>query len=292
MLGRRLVVGGLLATGLAACRSGAPEAHDDIAPSPDLAAVAAHTGGRLGVAALDTATGRAIGHDAGSRYALCSTFKAPLAAAILARVDAGAMTLDDQLSFTDADLLDYAPVVKAHLGTHTLTVREACAGAVELSDNSAANLLLERIGGPAGLTRFMRAAGDPVSRLDRYETALNLVAPGEVHDTTTPAAMIGLLRALLLGDVLSPSSRTQLIDWMVAGKTGGALLRAGLPADWRVGDKTGRSGEGAVNDVAICWPPRRAPILIASYLYAPGLSADQAGAIHADVARAVASAFA
>lgn len=259
--------------------------------TPTLAAIARRSGGRLGVAALDTGSGRRIGIDAGSRYALCSTFKVPLAGAVLARVDAGALTLDTPIAFTQADMLDYAPAVKQHLATHSLTIGEACAGAVELSDNSAANLLLKRIGGPAGLTRFMRRAGDPVSRLDHYETALNRVGPGEVHDTTTPDAMVDLLRALLLGHTLTPASRNQLAAWMIACETGKAKLRAGLPPSWRAGDKTGNSGDGKVNDIAIAWPPRRAPIVIASYLDAPGLADDAVNAVHADVARAVVAAL-
>lgn len=257
-----------------------------------LAALARRSGGRLGVAALDTGSGRRIGLDADARYALCSTFKVALAAAILARIEAGRLAFETPLTFTDADVLDYAPVVKQHRATHSLTIAEATAAAVEWGDNSAANLLLAQIGGPAGLTRFIRASGDPVTRLDRTEPTLNHVAPGETHDTTTPTAMVGLLRTLLLGDVLSQESRRRLIGWMVAGRTGDARLRAGLPSSWRVGDKTGTSGDGKANDVAIAWPPGRAPILIASYLDAPRLSADAANAVHADVARVVAGAFA
>lgn len=285
MLDRRQMVGGALAAGFVL----ATGAH---AAEPDLAAVARRSGGRLGVFALDTGTGRHIGIDADSRYALCSTFKAALAAAVLSAVEAGKLSLDTPLCFTDADVLDYAPVVKKHLARHELTVGQACAAAVEWSDNSAANLLLARIGGPAGLTRFIRRAGDKLTRLDRTEPMLNRVAPGEVHDTTTPAAMVGLMRALLLGGVLRPDSRERLIGWMRACQTGKTKLRAGLPPDWRVGDKTGNSGDGKVNDIAIAWPPHRAPILIASYLDAPKLAPAAADAIHADVARAVSRAFA
>lgn len=285
MLDRRQMVGGALAAGFVL----ATGAH---AAEPDLAAVARRSGGRLGVFALDTGTGRHIGIDADSRYALCSTFKAALAAAVLSAVEAGKLSLDTPLRFTDADVLDYAPVVKKHLARHELTVGQACAAAVEWSDNSAANLLLARIGGPAGLTRFIRRAGDKLTRLDRTEPMLNRVAPGEVHDTTTPAAMVGLMRALLLGGVLRPDSRERLIGWMRACQTGKTKLRAGLPPDWRVGDKTGNSGDGKVNDIAIAWPPHRAPILIASYLDAPKLAPAAADAIHADVARAVSRAFA
>lgn len=284
MLDRRTVLGGALA-GLI----GATGAR---ASTPGLAELAKRAGGRLGVYALDTGSGRHLAHDADGRYALCSTFKATLAAAILARVEAGVLRLDQPIAFTDADVLDYAPVVKRHLDTRHLTVAEACAAAVEWSDNSAANLLLGRIGGPAGLTRFIRAAGDPITRVDRTEPTLNIVPPGDVRDTTTPAAMVGLLKSLLLGTVLGAGSRRQLIAWMVACETGKAKLRAGLPPAWRVGDKTGNSGQGAVNDIAIAWPSGRAPILIASYLDAPGLSADAADAIHAGVGRIVARRFA
>jgi beta-lactamase class A len=285
MLDRRQVLGSALAASFV-LTTGARAAE------PDLAAIARGSGGRLGVFALDTGSGRHIGIDAGSRYALCSTFKAALAAAVLHAIEAGKLTLDTPLRFTDADVFDYAPAVKKHLDRHELTVEQACAAAVEWSDNSAANLLLAQIGGPAGLTRFIRRAGDTVTRLDHTEPLLNRVAPGDVHDTTTPAAMVGLMRALLLGRVLHPDSRKRLIGWMRACQTGKTKLRAGLPSDWRVGDKTGNSGDGKVNDIAIAWPPRRAPILIASYLDAPKLSPAAADAIHADVGRVIARAFA
>jgi beta-lactamase class A len=285
MLDRRQMMGGALAAGVVF-------ATGVRAAEPDLAAIARRSGGRLGLFALDTGSGRHIGIDADSRYAMCSTFKATLAAAVLHAVETGKLALDTPLRFTQADVLDYAPVVKKHLAQHQLTVEQACAAAVELSDNSAANLLLAQIGGPAGLTRFIRRTGDRVTRLDRTEPLLNRVAPGEVHDTTTPAAMVGLLRALLLGKVLGPDSRKRLIGWMVACETGKTKLRAGLPPDWRVGDKTGNSGDGKVNDIAICWPPKRAPILIACYLDAPRLSPAAADAIHADVGGVVARRFA
>ncbi|MGN6374882.1 MAG: class A beta-lactamase [Sphingomonas sp.] len=282
---RRLVLGGALALGLAGRLPAA-------APVPDLDAIARAAGGRLGVAALDTGSGRRLAHDADRRFALCSTFKVVLAAAILAQVDAGRIALAQPLGFTDADILSYAPVVQRHRSTHRLTVAEACAAAVQWSDNSAANLLLARIGGQAALTRFIRAAGDPVTRLDRNEPSLNIVPPGDLRDTTTPAAMVGLLHALLLGEVLRPASRRILLGWMDGCQTGKEKLRAGLPADWQVGDKTGNSGHGAVNDVAIARPPGRAPILVACYLDAPKLDGEGADRIHAAVGRAVGAAFA
>jgi beta-lactamase class A len=296
MLDRRAFVAGIAAVGLAGTGSRSMAETNDGSSAEDqairaLSAIRASTGGRLGVAALDTGSGRRFGLDAESRYAMCSTFKMTLAAAVLVRAAAGRLTLDTPLPFTDADVLDYAPVVKQHLASHSLTVGEACAGAVEWSDNSAANLLLAQVGGPAGLTRFIRRIGDPITRLDRTEPTLNTVPPGDERDTTTPAAMVGLMRTLLLGPILRPADRERLIGWMVACQTGKTKLRAGLPADWRVGDKTGNNGGGVVNDIAIAWPPGRAPILIACYLDAPSPDDAQASAVHAGVAEVVAKTF-
>lgn len=245
-------------------------------------------GARLGVAVLDTGSGHRIGFDADARYAMASTFKAPLAAAVLARADAGALSLDDPVRFGTADLLEYAPVVRAAVGRGSLTVRQLCAAAVEVSDNSAANLLLGLIGGPVGFTRFVRAAGDCSTRLDRIESELNANTPGDPRDTTTPAAMTDLMRALLVGRVLAPSSAALLRDWMVGSTTGRERLRAGLPPDWRVGDKTGTGERGAVNDVAVAWPPGRAPIFIACYQSGGDADRPVRNLAHARVAKLVA----
>jgi beta-lactamase class A len=248
-------------------------------------------GGRLGVAALDVAGNRWLGHDEDSRYAMCSTFKLALAAAILARVDRGALSLGQEIPFGPADLLEYAPVARANIASGRLSVERLCAAAVEVSDNTAANLLLGLIGGPAGLTTFMRGAGDPVTRLDRTEPELNSNLPGDPRDTTTPRAMVGLMRAVLLGDALSPASRTRLIGWMEGATTARDRLRAGFPAGWRAGDKSG-TGSDANNDLAIAWPPGRGPILIASYTSGPRETMGVRGEVHAAVARLVAAAFA
>jgi beta-lactamase class A len=248
-------------------------------------------GGRLGVAALDVSSGRLLVHDEHGRYAMASTFKAALAAAILAEIDRGALSLDQEIQFGRSDLVTYAPVVEAHLARGRLPLERLCAAIVEVSDNAAANLLLARIGGPAGLTAFIRRCGDPVTRLDRNELALNSNLPGDPRDTTAPAAMVGLLRTLLLGNVLTAASRTRLIGWMEGSTTGRERLRAGLPAGWRVGDKTGTGANGAHNDVAIAWPPRRGPVLIACYQSGGNADAAIRNAVHAAVARAVASAF-
>jgi beta-lactamase class A len=248
-------------------------------------------GGRLGVAALDTGSGRWLVHDETGLYAMASTFKVALAAAILGEVDQGRLALDQDISFGRADLVPYAPVIEANIERGRLPLARLCAAIVEVSDNAAANLLLARIGGPEGLTRFIRRCGDPVTRLDRTETELNTNLPGDPRDTTSPAAMAGLLRTLLFGDVLSPALRAHLIGWMEGATTGRERLRAGLPASWRVGDKTGNGANGAANDIAFAIPPGRPPIVIACYQ--SGGNADMAtrNAVHASIARAVAAAF-
>ena len=248
-------------------------------------------GARLGVAALDTGSGRWLVHDEDGRYAMASTFKAGLAGAILAEVEAGRLALDQEIAFTRADLVSHAPVVEAALDRGRLPVERLCAAIVEVSDNAAANLLLARIGGPEGLTRFFRRCGDPITRLDRMETALNSNLPGDPRDTTTPRAMVGTLKALLIDGPLGPASRAKLHGWMEGATTGLGRLRAGLPHGWRIGDKTGNGANGAANDIAFAYPPGRAPILIACYQSGGNADGAMRDAVHASVARAVASAF-
>jgi beta-lactamase class A len=255
----------------------------------DLAALEASSGGRLGVVALDTGSGRRLDWRADERFAMCSTFKTLLAAAVLARVDRGAERLDRRVAVVAGDIVVHSPAVAPRVGG-TMAVGELCEATITISDNAAANLLLREIGGPAALTRWLRATGDRVTRLDRTEPALNIVPAGDLRDTTTPAAMATTTRRLLFGHVLAPSSRERLAAWLVATRTGDARLRAGLPASWRVGDKTGtwadsRTGRGTSNDVAVAWPPGRAPLLIAAYLTDSTLGGPARDAIIAEVAR-------
>lgn len=253
-----------------------------------LAALDARHGGRLGVAFLDSGSGRLLTHRGDERFALCSTFKWLLAAQVLAEVDAGRESPDRRIRYGAEALVPWSPVTEKHVG-HGLTVADLCEATITLSDNAAANLLLAEHGGPAALTAWLRATGDATTRLDRIEPALNEATPGDPRDTTTPGAMAATLRRVLLGDVLSPASRAQLVDWLVGNRTGGARLRAGLPG-WRVGDKTGSSGTHVSNDVGIAWPPGGgAPVLVAAYYAESRADAAQRDAVIAEVGRLAAA---
>lgn len=245
-------------------------------------------GGRLGVAMVDTHNERRILYRADERFMMCSTFKLLLVAATLARVDQGKEQLDRRVVFDQKAILSYAPVTRLHVGPPGMTIAELCKAAITLSDNTAANVLLASLGGPAGVTSYARQLGDPTTRLDRIEPELNRPSRDHVSDTTTPASMVANLRVLTLGSALSDTSRNQLIQWLCETTTGSKLLRAGLPDGWRVGDKAG-SGYGETNDVAIIWPPHRKPLLAAAYYDAP--AADDAGRsdVLAEVGRIVAA---
>ena len=228
--------------------------------------IEAGTGGRLGVSAIDTGSGRTVTYRADERFPMCSTAKLLGCGAVLSRVDAELESLDRHIRFTADDLMTYSPATKEHVGGDGMTLDAICRAALTLSDNTAANLIVASLGGPASVTAFARSLGDPVTRLDRMEPALNEATPGDPRDTTTPNAMAGDLRALVLGDALSPRSRATLAGWMVANTTGDAKLRAGMPQNWRVGDKTGSGDHGSSNDVAVLWPPDRPPLVVAVYL--------------------------
>ncbi|MEO8440271.1 MAG: class A beta-lactamase [Spartobacteria bacterium] len=254
-------------------------------------AIETRLGGRLGVAAVDSGNGPRFQHRATERFPMCSTFKFLAAAAVLHRVDEKKEQLSRFIPYTRADLLEYAPVTRKHVDQGGMSLADLCAAAVELSDNTAGNLLVQSIGGPKAFTQYARNLGDEQTRLDRLEPELNDVGPGDERDTTTPAAMAANLRALLLGEALSPASRKQLEAWLAANQTGAELIRAGVPNDWKVGDKTGRGPRGAINDVAILRPPGKSPILLAVYFIGSSASAEERQAAVAEVARIVAETF-
>ncbi len=255
------------------------------------AEIEARCGGRLGVGVLDPTTGRAGGYREHELFPMCSIHKALGAAAILARVDRGEERLDRRLHFDAGEVLPYSPGTKAHAGGEGMTLAAVCEAAVTLSDNTAANLMLGAIGGPAALTAYVRALGDPITRLDRTEPTLNEALPGDPRDTTSPLAIAADLSALLLGDALSPASRRQLSDWLLAGKTGDARLRAGVPRGWRVGEKTGTGDNGTANDVGIIWPPQHNGVVVTAFVTGSTAARDVQDTAIADVARAVVKSF-
>jgi beta-lactamase class A len=263
-------------------------AADEGVPSA-LAALERRHGGRLGVAILDTASLKLVAHRGGERFAMCSTFKFLAAACVLSRVDRGEESLGRRVVYAEADLVTYSPVTEKHAGEGGLSIDEICEAAVTLSDNTAGNLLLDSFGGPSGLTAYMRSLGDDVTRLDRRETELNEARPGDPRDTTTPAAMVEIMRKTVLGTGLSTGSREQLAAWLVANKTGDKRLRAGVPKGWQVGDKTGSGANNATNDIAVIWPPGGAPIVVAAY-YAEACGSDEErSAVLAEVGRLAAA---
>jgi beta-lactamase class A len=242
-------------------------------------------GGRLGVAMLDTASGRRVAYRGDERFPMCSTFKFLAAALVLARVDRGEERLDRRIVFSERELVTYSPATKEHAGPAGMAIETICAAAMTLSDNTAGNLMLASFGGPEGLTAFLRGLGDPVTRLDRIETALNEGTPGDPRDTTSPAAMLATMQKIVAGDTLSATSRERLVGWMLDSKTGDKRLKAGLPAAWRVGDKTGTGGHGSANDIAVAWPPGRAPVLVTAYYTGSTISDDARSAAIAEAGR-------
>jgi len=240
------------------------------------------TGGRLGVALVDAQGQLILGFNRDERFAMCSVFKAPLAAAILTGADSGKFGLDGQVSFSKRDILDYAPAVRKNAKRGRMSMSELAQAAVEVSDNSAANLLLPMIGGPPGLTAFFRAHGDNVSRLDRTEPALNENKEGDEQDTSSPAAMAGLMGRLLFSHMEKDSAQ-KLRGWMEASRTGDARIRAGLPKGWTSGGKTGSCGT-AFNDVAVVKSPSGDEYILAIFLDRPKVDSKKAEAAIAEAA--------
>ena len=281
---RRMKLLTLLFTALlAVVTTNAEETRPDIARFVDLEKQ--HPGSRIGVSAVDVSTKRRVDYRADEPFLMCSTFKLLAAAAVLKRVDENRETLDRFVKYGETELMSYAPVTRAHVKEGGMTLEALCAAAIQQSDNTAANLLLDSLGGPKGVTEFARSLGDKFTRLDRKEPELNRPAPDKEMDSTRPAAICDDLQRLLTTDVLSEQSRTQLEKWLQGSETGLQMIRSVVPADWKTGDKTGRSGDGATNDVAVLRPSSGGPIFIAVYTVAPGAKAEEQIKLVADAAR-------
>ncbi|HEU0133479.1 MAG TPA: class A beta-lactamase [Allosphingosinicella sp.] len=298
MLDRRTFIAAGAALAAAACTRGAsapdPGA-DSVAHSARLEAIRATLGpgSRLGVAAIDVGSGRELLFDSDSRYAMASTFKLPLAAAVLDLADKGKLSLEEKLPFPPGKPISHSPMAERYGAEGGLSVIRLCSAIVELSDNGAANMLLERIGGPEALTRFVRSQGDPVTRLDRFELELNSNLPGDPRDTTSPAAMARLVRTLVLGDALSEQSRRHLSTFLTKAVPGPDRLKAGFPAPpWLVGHKTGTGANGSVNDVAVAWRSGGTPVVVACYQSGGNAELPVRAAAHSAVGKLVAETFA
>jgi beta-lactamase class A len=295
MIGRRQWMGGAAALGGFGLGLGRVQAAEGFAGLPAaFARIEARRGGRLGVAVLDTGTGRQAGYRQDEHFAMCSTFKLLAAAAVLARADAGQLRMDQRIRFTRQELVAYSPITGKHVGGTGMTLTALCEATMILSDNTAANLLLrDALDGPAGVTAWLRSIGDTVTRLDRNEPTLNESTGTDLRDTTRPAAMVATMRKLALGDALSPTNRAQLVGWLRGNLTGDKRLKARLPAGWQAGEKTGTWNETRTsNDIGLLWPPNgAAPILVAAYLTQGAADGAVRDAALADVGAAVAAAW-
>lgn len=254
--------------------------------------IEAEIGGRVGVFAVDTASGKVLAHRPDERFAMCSTFKWVLVAAALDQVERQTLFLDEFLVFGQADLLTYSPVTSQHIAEGFMTVGALARATIVTSDNTAANLLLAKLGGPSAVTQFARSCGDPVTRLDRNEPTLNSNISNDLRDTTSPRAMTALMQAVLCGNRLAAASRSFLLQCLSDCETGLDRLRTNFPPTWMAGDKTGTGEHGAVNDVAIAIPPGRAPILISAFLSEGKVEHRALVRAHAHIGRLVTQHFA
>jgi beta-lactamase class A len=256
------------------------------------ARIEATLGGRLGVSVLDTGSGQRAGRRQDERFPMCSTFKLLAAGAVLAQVDARKEKLDRRIVFGRQDLITWSPVTETQVGGAGMTLAALCEAAVILSDNTAANLLLGVLGGPAGLTAYLRGIGDSVTRLDRTEPSLNEALAGDPRDTTSPAAFLSTTQTLTLGSALSDGSRQRLQGWLRGNKTGDNRLRARLPQGWQAGEKTGTGANGTANDAGLLWPPGgAAPILVSAFLTGGSAKPEARDAALAEIGAAVAAAW-
>lgn len=264
MLSRRLFATSTCLTLLAGCATAQTDART-ASLHAHCEGLEAQAQGRLGVCIIDTATGQQWGRREDERFMMLSSFKLLACALVLHRVDQGQESLQRRIAYPRSALIPWSPVTEKHADGPGLTLGELCAATITTSDNTAGNLILDSYGGPAALTAYARQLGDGVTRLDRNEPALNRPSSNGLLDTTSPRAMALALQKLGVGDALSPASRQQLRDWLLANTTGGKRLKAGVPASWQVGDKTGTNATDA-NDIGILLPPQRAPWIVSAYL--------------------------
>ncbi|MEU5410037.1 class A beta-lactamase [Nocardia asteroides] len=254
----------LIAVAASACstEATAPSSTAAAADALAFAALESTYDARLGLSVLDTGTDRVVAYREHERFPMASTFKGLACGALLQAHPLATGYFEQVIRYTAADIVVNSPETEQHIDTG-MTVTALCDAAITQSDNTAGNLLLRLLGGPEGFTAFLRTLGDQVSRLDRWEPELNTAVPGDERDTTTAAALAADYRALVVGAALAEPERAQLAAWLKASRTGAKRIKAGLPADWTVGDKTGTPAYGSALDVAVAWPPGRAPLVLA-----------------------------
>lgn len=293
-ISRRMVVAGIgaltasAATGQEAplgTREWQPRTYDDgLIPNFSFEVIGLRVNGDLGVAVLDTETGRESEWNGDAFFPLNSTFKFLLAGTVLHRVERGLEQLDREIPVHSTDIVSWSPVVQNAVGGN-MSVQRLCEAAMTRSDNAAANLLLRSFGGPAALNAALRQMGDPVTRVDRFETEMNDVTLGDPRDSSTPLQMLKTMERLLTGDILSSQGKEQLFAWMVANTTGDDRIRAGVPSGWIVGDRTGTGPRGETATIAAIYPPNRKPLLMTVYIRGSSSATDVQASAHAELAR-------
>ena len=225
------------------------------------------------------------------RVPLMSTFKTLACAKLLSDEAKGKLTLDHPVTVEKSSLVTWSPVLEKRVG-QAITLAQACAATMQMSDNSAANIILKQTGGPQALTRFLSDLGDNTTRLDRFETELNEARPGDPRDTTTPNAITATLDTLLFGKALSPGAQKQLTQWMKDNKVADNLLRSELPAGWQIADRSGAGGYGSRGITAIVWPVKRAPIIVSIYITQTDASFEQRNKAIAEIGKVIFSHYA
>ncbi|MED0999285.1 class A beta-lactamase [Bacillus mobilis] len=215
---------------------------------------------KLGIYALDTGTNQTVTYRSDERFAYASTHKALAVGALLQKKSIE--DLDQKIKYTSKDLVNYNPITEKYVDTG-MTLKELADASIRYSDNTAQNLILKQLGGPSEFKKSLREIGDSVTNPERFEPELNEVQPGDTRDTSTPMALATSLQTYALSDILPIEKRNFLIDLMKRNTTGDNLIRAGVPEEWEVADKSGSGSYGTRNDIAIIWPPNKKPIVLA-----------------------------
>lgn len=242
---------------------------------------------RIGVAVIDTASERLSSYRGNERFPLNSTHKALLCGALLSEQDQGKLQLTARTQFDRAALVTYSPITEKFVAPAAMSWLQLCHAAIAYSDNTAANLIAEKLGGPAAVTRFFAQLGDKVTRLDRDEPELNSAIPGDPRDSTTPVAVSRTLQTLTLGEALKPASRAQLLQWMRDDKVADALLRSVLPAGWSIADKTGAGEYGSRSIVSVVWPENGRPLIVSIYITQTAATLNASNAAIARIGKAI-----